>query len=213
MILVAIAGPPGAGKSALARALAARLPGAIVLDHDHYEAFTRRSPQEIVAWLESGAPYDVIDVSALVSDLEILREGGEILDRGSGHAGRATRFVILETPFGRAHPAMRAPIDFLVWLDVPADVAVARHISGFVEALRHDSGPGDLRRFVDWLDGYLENYIKIVRPATVIQKERVAPGSDLTLTEHEADVGACANSVVAALKSRGLLGMAEGVDP
>jgi len=210
VIVLAIAGLPGAGKSTLAQALAARLPGALVLDHDHYEAFTARSPQEIEAWLEGGGSYDMIDVSSLVADLETLRQGGAILDRGRGQSGHASRFVVLETPLGRAHPALRAHIDFLVWLDVPADVALARRLAGFVEDARQEIDPDRLRRFVVWLDGYLHNYMKIVYPATILQRQRVTPECDLVLPAHDVDVAAVARGVVVALQSAGLLGMSEG---
>ncbi len=210
MIVLAIAAPPGAGKSTLAQALGALLPGALVLDHDHYESFTARSPQEIEAWLGAGGSYDMIDVSSLVADLVTLRQGRSILDRGRGLAGHASRFVVLETPLGRAHPALRAHIDFLVWLDVPADVALARRLAGFVEDARHETNPDGMRRFVVWLDGYLRNYMRIVYPATILQRQRVAPECDLVLSAHDADVADGARAVVVALQSAGLLGMSEG---
>lgn len=210
MIVIAIAAPPGAGKTALAHALAAQLPGALALEHDHYEAFTSRSPQEVEAWLDAGGDYASIDVSALMADLETLKAGGEILDRATGRPGRAARFIVVETPFGRAHPAMRPHIDFLVWVETPADLALARRLSEFVTAAGRDPSPENLRQFVGWLDGYLHHYTTIVRRAMAAQLKRVAPGADLALVDKDTDVARQVSTVMQALTARGFLRAAPG---
>lgn len=210
MIVIAISAPPGAGKTVLAHALAAKLPGALAIEHDHYEAFTSRSPREIEAWLNAGGAYDEVDVSALVADIEALKAGRDILDRSTGQRGRAERFIVVETPFGSAHPAMREHIDFEVWVEIPADLALARRLSEFVQAASGDPSAANLRQFVGWLDGYLQNYINIVRRAIAIQRTRVAREADFALIDQDANVADQVKAVMLALKARGLLKPAPG---
>jgi uridine kinase len=42
---------------------------------------------------------------------------------------KARGIVLLESQFGRQHPALAPLVDFQIWLDVPADVAFARRIA------------------------------------------------------------------------------------
>jgi hypothetical protein len=55
-VVIAVASPPGGGKTTLVRHLSARLGGAPTLHYDDYEQITKRSPAEVEAWLDRGAP-------------------------------------------------------------------------------------------------------------------------------------------------------------
>lgn len=203
-VVIAVAAPPGAGKTALVGALAARLSGAVALAHDAYEDFTDRSAEEIAAWIDRGAPYDEIDLSDLAADLARLRAGAAIVDRVTGRPIRSAGPIVVETPFGRAHPALRPLIDFQVWIEVPADLALARRLSQFVGEAGA-AKPAELPDFIRWLDGYLEQYRAIVRPAVAIQRGRVVPDCDLVLDDPERGVDEQAAIVLQALAAAGCL--------
>lgn len=183
--IVAISAPPGGGKSAVAAALADRL-GAALVEYDAYDKLTALSPAEIATWLQDGGDYAVVEVSELVADLTTLRDGGTILDRRTGKELTARALVILETPFGTAHPAMAPLIDSGIFLDTPPDLALARKLRQFTEANLADPGPGGHKRFLGWLEGYLRNYEAVTRRAIAIQRERVLPIADLVIDAADA---------------------------
>jgi uridine kinase len=178
--IVAISAPPGGGKSTVAAALAERL-GAALVEYDAYDKLTNLPPAEIAAWLKAGGAYEVVEVADLGADLTTLRDGGAILDRRTGKELTARALVILETPFGKAHPAMAKLIDSAIFLDTPADLSLARKLRTFVAVNLSDPGPGGHGRFLNWLDRYLANYEEITRPAIAIQRERVLPLADLVI--------------------------------
>jgi uridine kinase len=178
--IVAISAPPGGGKSTVAAALAERL-GAALVEYDAYDKLTTLSPAEIAAWLAAGGDYAVVEVSELVADLTTLRDGGRILDRRTGKELTASALVILETPFGKAHPAMAPLIETGIFLDTPPDLALARKLRQFTEANLADPGPGGHKRFLTWLESYLRNYETITRLAIAIQRDRVLPIADLVI--------------------------------
>ena len=153
--VIALCGPPGAGKSMLAAALAASLPGAARLDWDDHETFTHQPPEAVEAWLARGADPAEIAVPGLA---------------GAIRAAAARGPVLLETPFGRAHPQTGALIDRMIWIETPADLALARKVSALA------AQPG---MPAAWLRGWLEAYPRIVRPALAIQARRVRPLADL----------------------------------
>ena len=91
------------------------------------------------------------------------------------------KYIVLETQFGRAHSATAALIDLLIWIDVPLEVALARKLKAFAgEALREER-PHAARDRLAWLEGYLGNYLALVRRLLVLQAERVRPQADLVL--------------------------------
>lgn len=183
--IIAISAPPGGGKSTVAAALADRL-GAALVEYDAYDKLTALAPADIAAWLADGGDYAVVEVSELVADLEALRDGRPILDRRTGKELMARSLVILETPFGKAHPLMAPLIESGIFLDTPPDLALARKLRSFVEANLADPGPGGHKRFLAWLEGYLRNYEAITRRAIAIQRERMLPIADLVIPAADA---------------------------
>lgn len=178
--IVALSSPPGGGKSTFAAALATRL-GAALVEYDAYDTMTGMAPAEVNAWLAAGGPYDRVEVPELVADLQALQSGTPIFDRLTGTELRPRPLIVLETPFGRAHPATAALIDTSVFVDTPPDEALARKLRQLLAAQAADPGPGGARRFVGWLDTYLSHYLAIVRPAIAMQRERVLPLADLVI--------------------------------
>lgn len=155
--VVGIAGVPGAGKTTLAAALAAALPGAASVHMDGYDNMTRLPIDELRRWLRAGADIDAFDFPPLQADLQRLKQG-------SGT-------VLFETQFGRAHRATGRHIDFLIWIETPLDLALARALGA---VLARGARP-------EWLRGYLEHYADPVRELLEMQRTRVAAGADLVL--------------------------------
>jgi uridine kinase len=166
--VIAVAGPVGAGKSTLVQALAARLGGCQVVAFDDYERLTERPVVDARRWLADGATADDIPVPGLLPALESLKRGDS-----------AARFVLFETQFGRLHGPTGRLIDFLVWIDTPLDVALARKVRQFCASAT--PGPAGAA-FVRWLEGYLENYCTLVADLLRVQRDRVRPAADLVLT-------------------------------
>lgn len=199
--IIAISAPPGGGKSAVAEALAERL-GAAFVEYDAYDKLTALPPAEIADWLRNGGDYAIVEVSELLADLATLRDGGSIFDRRTGKDLTARALVVLETPFGKAHPLMAPLIDSAIFLDTPPDLALARKVASFVEANLADAGPGGHKRFLTWLETYLHNYEAITRRAIAIQRERVLPLADLVIDATDAPLDDIVEQAVTFLVQR-----------
>lgn len=144
--VVAITGSMGAGKSTVVRHLVGLLQRAVAVHEDDHQSMTLWSADEMRRWQEAGADVGQLPLEDLPALLATLR------DAERGHRG----IVVLESQFGRLHPALRPLIDFQIWLTVPADLAYARRIAQLAEehaadpASRLASIAGMTRAYIEW---------------------------------------------------------------
>ncbi len=179
--VIAVSGPPGSGKTTLSDALARRLGDASVLTMDHYQSMTRMPIEEVERWRARGADIDELPVGPLAEHLTSLKQGRNVVDPATGAAIASSPYIVFDTHFGRAHQATGAHIDLLVWLDTPADIALARNLRGFLRPLLRPCPPEQARDRLRWIDGYLDNYQAVVSGLLRMQAARIRPGADLLI--------------------------------
>jgi len=186
--VIAVAAPVGGGKSTLVQGLAGRLPGASAIFFDHYERITEQPIEQIERWMQDGADLDEMVIPGLAEDLQALKQGRAVVDPLTMAAVAARKYLLFETQFGRQHAATGKHIDFLIWIDTPLDVALARKIRQF--ALELDARkPQALQAFAPWLRSYLDNYLAVVGGLLRIQRDTVGAHADLVV-DGEQDTGA-----------------------
>ena len=166
--IIAIAAPPGGGKTTLSGLLSARLGGRPVLHFDDYEVLTKRAPAEVEAWLDRGAPLEEIAAPGFAVGLADLLASG-------------ARHILVDGPLGRAYPPTANLIDLVIYIDTPLDLALARVMRGQAAHAARAPDPGAPRNFAQWLEAYLENYQGFIRRSYAMQREVVLPGADVVL--------------------------------
>ena len=172
--VIAVAAPVGGGKSTLVRGLAGRLPAASAIFLDKYERFTQQPVEQMRRWLRDGANPDMLAIPGLAEDLAALKSGLPVADPLTGSTITPGRYLVLETQFGRRHAATGRHIDFLVWIDTPLDIALARKLRQVAAGI-----DGRDAAFVPWLRGYLESYLDLVGESLRVQRDTVRAQADL----------------------------------
>jgi uridine kinase len=190
--IIAFAGPPGAGKSALIQALARRMPQAATLFMDHFDIPARMDLADLARWRGAGADFGALEVVGLAEALSALKGGGAATEPLSGRRVGPASLVLFEAPLGRAHDPSARHIDRLVWIDTPLDVALARNI----QAWHAEPEPPPAA----WLQDYMGNYLAVTRDVLLAQRAVVMPGADLVL-DGVASPDDLADQVVEALES------------
>lgn len=179
--VVGVAGPPGGGKTTLARELVRALPEASAIHMDSYETMTD-SPMEVVrSWVRDGVDIDAFDFSRLAADLERLKRGHEVAEPGTQRVIAPAKYIVFETQFGRAHRATGAHIDLLLWLETPLDVALARTFKVQLGLAARERSLEAVQSQLRWLQGYTDNYLGVVRSLVEMQLQRVRPSAEIVL--------------------------------
>jgi uridine kinase len=122
--VIALSGPSGAGKSTVVRNLVARLGDAMALYLDDYEASSTYPAME--RWLADGADPNQFQTPQLSADLRALRDGQAIRLPHNGQVAQPARVIVLEEPFGRERAEVAGLIDFVICVDLPLEIALAR---------------------------------------------------------------------------------------
>ena len=135
---IGIAGPSGAGKTAVARELTRRLPGSAVLCVDSYYRDLSLLPPTRRADVNFDAP-SAIDWDLLTAHFDRLRAGRCVAVPRydfSTHTRLAPRerlgpydSIVLEGLFSLETPRLRSCLDLAVFLDAPDEICLRRRIA------------------------------------------------------------------------------------
>lgn len=150
--MIGIAGAAGSGKSTIVRQLSASLPGSLAV---HFDSHPVEMPADLPGWLAGGADFNEWKTPDLEAELAAVCSGSEA--------------VVFEAPLGRRHRGSGGFIDFLVFIEVPLEIALARFVR---RELRGDSSG---------LAEYIEAYEPLARAVYLEQHRQVLPEADLVV--------------------------------
>jgi uridine kinase len=166
--VIALSGPPGAGKTTIGRWLTGQL-NATRVNYDDHEQMTRRSETDVADWLSRGAPIDEIPAPGLVEAVDLARQ---------------TNTVVYETPLGKAWAPTRDMISLSIWIETPLDLALSRKMQIMAQAWQDKGGPAE--PCAQWFKGHFRAYEEIIRPSLLVQIERVRSKSDVIVHNNKA---------------------------
>ena len=125
--VIGLSSVSGGGKTAVAKKLTELLQDAVMLCFDDYDDTTVH-PEDLHTWLTAGADYNVWKTPGLTSDLQSLTTGNQITSPVNGSKIPTAKYIVFDAPLGRAHSDTGRFIDFMVFIDTPLDIALARRL-------------------------------------------------------------------------------------
>ena len=173
--VIAVSGPSGSGKTSIVKALSERLEGTAALYFDDYAAF-HRFPEDGMSWLTNGADPKMVINEPFYNDLMQLITGHPIHTPNTNQLVNPAKFVIIEEPFGRGRQGMEQAVDFVVCLDTPLEVSLARRLLEWAKSDQDSS-----EHTVQKIEGYLTQYLMGVKDLYRIVNEGVKGNCDLIL--------------------------------
>jgi uridine kinase len=155
--VIAISGASGVGKTTLAQKVADMLGDAVVLRFDDYQPVATW-PADLAKWAEEGKQLDAWEIPQLLDDLKALRNRQAIsLPAGQGEV-KPAKFVVLEEPSGRVRAGLREVVDFVVLVEVPLEIALARKVVEYLSFCLKELPPEKLPEAMQGLIKYYSQY-------------------------------------------------------
>ena len=169
--VVGISAVSGGGKTAAAIRLVEVLGDAVALHFDDYDD-TNVHPDDLQRWFAGGADYGAYQTPVFSRHLQSLKTGRSVRYPVGGLSIGPARYVVADAPLGKAHVDSGCFIDFMVFIDTPLDVAMARR-------MLRDVGPADPSTADDTLRRVKSGYEGWARPVHEHFQECMRATSDL----------------------------------
>lgn len=121
-----IAGASGSGKTGIAEKLAKELKGAIMYfdRYSHLLEFTTLNGRKLEE--KDGPNPNNFMITDMVNDLKRLKEGKIITEPLSRRKIKPKKYIIIEDPHGRERLDIRPLYDFVILIDTPLEICLAR---------------------------------------------------------------------------------------
>ena len=174
--VIGISAVSGGGKTAVARKLADLLPDSVILCFDDYDDTTIH-PEDLQEWFKEGADYNAWKTPILTSDLESLTTGNHITSPVDGSVISPAKYIVFDAPLGRAHFDTGRFIDFMVFIDTPLDIAMARRLLRDM-AIQSEQ---DVKDTITTIKTGLASYLNGARPLYIEFEERIKRECDMVL--------------------------------
>jgi uridine kinase len=144
--IVAVSGVSGAGKTSVVKKLANVFNAPFLLFDEHVDK--NSYPKNMKVWLKNGANVSLIRTPSFTQSLTNLITQNQ--------------FVFIEEPFGRERQSMAPLIDYVILLDPPMELCLARILR------RHTKGEGSIESISNYLDKY-EDHLRDIYKLTIDQ--------------------------------------------
>jgi uridine kinase len=156
-LIIAVCGTSGAGKTTLVNELTRQLKGSS-LYFDAYQASTVY-PVNMMSDLAGGNPVDPAKILSpdFLKHVLMLKSGEKVTDPW-GREVMPAKYIIIEEPFGRLRDEIKDTLNFVIALQIPLDISLARRI---LRDIRTEPAYKDLgaEKKMEIVTGFLNTYL------------------------------------------------------
>lgn len=185
--VIGFSGIMSAGKTTLLREVAKSIEDSVSMiwdDYDHLVELEFDNPQE---WVEEGCDTNKWKTVQFLEDLRSLKNGNPIQHPISKEKIKPARYILVEDPTGRTRTEMAELIDYLIFIDLPHEISLARTLNRELNDEEKLKNPEELikvlkfyaQRYLDWFYSALKNIEKRIREDADLIVDGLKPAAEL----------------------------------
>ena len=187
--VIAISAVSGGGKTTLVKKTAELL-DATTLYFDSY-ASVSEYPKDVIKWINNGADLNEWKTPVFARDVAALKRGESVVHPVAGDTIESNDLIVIEDPIGRGRNEMADVIDFMVLIDIPLEIALARRLLRNLNNLnRHALSDIEEKTKEELVDGIirsvrneLNDYLNVFRESYLVLQKQMPSYCDLILDE------------------------------
>lgn len=186
--VIAISGPTAVGKTTLCSKLLELMKNVTYISFDYYR---RREcfPSNIKKWIEDGVDLNQIRSPDYAKALMSLRKGKSVVHpKDKNITIKSATIILTDEPFGRERKQIAKYLDFVIFIDLPLDIALARAVQRKVHFYRDSqmelfkTNPSEyIARLYSTIDEMFTLYFGMARPMYLKINETVRKNCDLII--------------------------------
>ncbi|MCK5812491.1 MAG: zeta toxin family protein [Clostridiales bacterium] len=174
-LVIVISGPSGSGKSTIIDKLKIEFKSSVSIHFDDYAA-THHFPNDSYRWVSQGANPKEVKNDNFIEDLRKLVNGDNTNLPNNLEILKPIKYIFVEEPFGRGREGMDEIIDYVIAINVPSEIALARRLN---EWLQKDIINPDVT--LDQIRKYISQYLSGIRDLYKIVEDNVKQNCDLII--------------------------------
>ncbi len=185
--VVAVSSASGGGKTTLVTNAGELLCATTLFFDDYRDGLTY--PADMKQWVDDGADLNLWKTPKFAEDLAALKRGESVVSPVGDATISPTEFIVIEEPMGRGRDEMAKNVDFVVLIDTPLDIAMARRFLRLadtnpladIEQTTKEQLQEHVEGLLGFLTGELQGYLDESRAVYIAVQEQVAADCDLIL--------------------------------
>ena len=174
--IIGVCGIVSAGKTTLIKKVAELLEDSVTIlwdDYDHLLILDFEDPQK---WVEDGCDTNKWKTVQFIEDLRSLKNGNYIQHPTTNEKINPGKYVLVEDPTGRTRDEMAELIDYLIFIDLPHEISLARTYN---RELNNEQKMRNAEELVKFLKFYTQRYLDWFLSAGRIIEKRIREDAEL----------------------------------
>lgn len=174
--VIGFSGIVSAGKTTLLREVAKSIEDSVSMIWDDYDHLVKLDFEDPIEWVADGCDTNKWKTVQFIENLRSLKNGKPIQHPISKEKINPAKYILVEDPTGRTRTEMAELIDYLIFIDLPHEISLARTLNRELNNEEKWKTPEELVKILKF---YTQRYLDWFYSALKIIEKRLRDDADL----------------------------------
>ncbi len=176
--VIGFSGIVSAGKTTLLKEVAKSIEDSVSMIWDDYDHLVKLDFEDPIEWVADGCDTNKWKTVQFIEDLRSLKKGNPINHPITKEKINPAKYILVEDPTGRTRTEIAELIDYLIFIDLPHEISLART---YYRELNNEQKKRSDEEIVKVLRFYTQRYLDWFYSALKIIEKRIREDADLVV--------------------------------